>query len=857
MALEQYRKKRHFDRTPEPRGGQASGGRLYVIQKHAASRLHYDLRLELNGVLKSWAVPKGPSLKPSAKRLAAHVEDHPIEYGSFEGIIPEGEYGGGTVMLWDRGTWEAEGDPEEGYAKGDLKFTLHGERLKGRWVLVRMKSGETDKNWLLMKKKDSESVSNDPEEPTHNLDRSVASGRTMDEIASQSENTWHSEAPRVDMPENPGKAKPLRKGGDTAAGAIDPSKLKGARPGQLPAFIGPELATFAQKPPGGENWIHEIKYDGYRIQCIVSEGDARLISRNGNDWTDRFSEIARAAAGIPVAGAVLDGEVVVIDEEGRTDFQALQNILQGLRNGSLSYMVFDIPFCGGYDLTRSPLLERKDLLGRLLGSGEGSKILFSGHILGDGETVFQKACALGLEGIVSKQADSPYEPKRSRRWLKIKCGKRQEFVIGGFTDPAGSRSGFGALLLGYYDAGGNLIYCGKVGTGFSDKLLAALSRRLKGLEIPGPAFTNPPTGQEGKGGHWVRPELSAEVVFGSWTEEGKLRQPSFQGLREDKNPRQVVREDAGPPQSEGIPKSTRKRAGLKNPGAVKITNPDRALYPDIGVTKRDLIDYYTDIADWILPHLRNRPLTLVRCPEGYQKECFFQKHLESVPPVLRPVPIRGKNGQEIYSVCDSIEGVTALVQLGALEIHVWGSRDNNLEKPDQMIFDLDPAEDVEWERVINAAFLLRDRLADLGLKSFVKTTGGKGLHIAVPLRPKEEWEGVKEFSRVIAESIVNRSPREYIATMSKAKRKGKIFIDYLRNGRGATSVAAYSTRARAHCPVSTPILWEELSENLRPDSFHIGNIRARLDQLRDDPWKGYFSLRQTITATMKKMAGQA
>jgi bifunctional non-homologous end joining protein LigD len=834
MELEQYRKKRDFERTVEPRGeiDTEGGGRMYVIQKHAASHLHYDLRLELGGVLKSWAVPKGPSVDPSTRRLAAHVEDHPVEYGAFEGVIAEGEYGGGTVMLWDRGTWEPEGDPEKDYAKGDLKFTLHGERLKGKWVLVRMKNGG-DKNWLLIKKKDNAAKSNS-EEPTAQFDRSVASGRTMEEIASRRE-VWQERAP-ADGSDNP----------------VEPSTLEGALRAKLPEFIPPELAAFIEAVPNGDNWIHEIKYDGYRIECILSAGRARLISRNGKDWTQRFSAVAEAAASIAVQEAILDGEVVVIDPQGRTDFQALQNILKGLEKGGLSYMVFDIPFCNGWDLTRSPLTRRKQLLRELLSSLEGSPIRFSDHIVGEGETVFQKACGLGLEGIVSKQADSPYEPGRTRRWRKIKCGKRQEFVIGGFTEPGGARSGFGALLVGYYDAEAGLVYCGKVGTGFNDKMLATLFERLKSLEIPRPAFKNPPAGQESKGTHWIRPELVAEVVFGSWTREGKLRQPAFKGLREDKDPGEVVREDdrsEDPPKPSGI--STERKAS-----GVKITNPQKVFYPGLGITKGDLIEYYEGIADWIIPHLRRRPLTLVRCPEGFEKECFFQKHLDgSAPPVLRPVCVREKNGEEIYSSLDTIEGVIALVQMGALEIHVWGSRVDKLEQPDLIVFDLDPAQDVDWKRMVEAAFLLRDNLGALGLRSFVKTTGGKGFHIAVPLTPKADWDSVKEFCRAVAEAMVRESPRDFIATMSKAKRKNKIFIDYLRNGRGATSVVAYSTRAKAGCPVSAPVAWDELSEKLRPDSYHIGNIRARLANLAEDPWKDYFSVRQTISSAMRKMVG--
>ena len=649
---------------------------------------------------------------------------------------------------------------------------------------------------------------------------------------------------------------------------VDPSKLPGARPAQQPEFIQPELATPGDAPPSGENWIHEIKYDGYRIQCVLSGGRARLISRNGKEWTDRFREIARAASLIPVETLILDGEVVVVDKEGRTGFQALQSVLQGRRKGTLSYFAFDIPFCGGYDLTQTPLLERKELLSRILRAApDSSQIRYSDHIRGRGETVFSHACELALEGIISKDTLSPYEQKRSRRWLKVKCSKRQEFVIGGFTDPGGSRSGFGALLAGYYDANGNLVYCGRVGTGFDEETLGGLGRRLGAMEIDAPEFINPPAGSEAKGVHWTTPELVAEVEFGSWTEDGVLRHASFKGLREDKAPRQIVRESPQPVEfaddgtAEKRPMLTRSMPSVggehksdsgKLSPRLAISNPDRVYYSDIGVTKRALAEYYADIAEWILPHLVRRPLSLLRCPEGREKECFFQKHFrDAAPQLLRPVEIVEKHGREAYSVVDDIEGVIALVQMGVLEIHVWGSRDDRLEQPDMMIFDLDPAPEVIWTRMIGAAHLVRDMLSDLGLRSFVKTTGGKGLHIVVPLTPSAGWDRVKDFAHAFADGIVRKFPREYIATMSKEKRRDKIFVNYLRNGRGATSIAAYSTRARPGAPIATPISWGELTEDLKPDSFHIGNIRRRLLQLKEDPWKGYFQVRQEITEAMK------
>ena len=886
MALEQYKQKRDFELTPEPAGEVEPSGtsRLYVIQKHAARQLHYDLRLELNGVLKSWAVPKGPSLDPSEKRLAVHVEDHPVQYGSFEGIIPEGEYGGGTVMLWDRGEWEPLGNPDEGYTKGDFKFRLHGEKLKGTWVLARMKgkTGDNGKNWLLIKKRDEESITKGNPDPLREMDRSVLTGRSMPEIAAEHDKVWYEgeSVPGTDVPAEAKQARPntAKSRKKTGSGIkIEPASLPGARPAPLPETVYPELATLVGTPPTGENWIHEIKYDGYRILCILSPQEgrrARLVSRNGKDWTEKFTEIARVASEIPAESAILDGEIVVVDQSGRTDFQALQNVLQGIESGRLVYYVFDIPYCQGFDITGAPLLERKKLLRRLLEAAplNDSRILYADHIQGQGAEVFAHACRFALEGMVSKLADSPYEQKRSRRWVKVKCFHRQEFVIGGFTDPGGSRTGFGALLLGCYDREHNLVYSGKVGTGFNDKTLNDIFARLNVMRLDKPPFLNPPTGYEAKGSHWVRPELVCEVEFTSWTEDSVLRHPSFKGLREDKDPKDIVRENTEPQifesgktmdEQQSASQPIKSRSGMpesksgKTAAVINLSNPDRIIYPEMGITKRALAEYYVDIAEWILPHLEKRPLTLVRCPEGWEKECFYQKHLgDTAPNVLRSIPIVEKNGSEYYSVLENVAGLIALVQIGVLEIHVWGSREDELEKPDMIVFDLDPDPEVDWTGMIAAANLMRDRLSDLGLESFLKTTGGKGLHIVVPLTPIVEWDTIKEFTRAVAQSIVRESPGEYIATMSKQKRKGKIFIDYLRNGRGATSVAAYSTRARRGAPISTPLAWDELTQNIRPDTFKIENIRQRLSLLKADPWEGYFTVRHRYRFDkMRKQVG--
>ncbi|MGA2402776.1 MAG: DNA ligase D, partial [Syntrophobacteraceae bacterium] len=612
-----------------------------------------------------------------------------------------------------------------------------------------------------------------------------------------------------------------------------------------------------------------IKYDGYRILCMISDGRIRLVSRNGKDWTLKFVKIYESALHIPVKDAIIDGEIVAVDPRGRPNFQALQNILKGIGGGRLVYYAFDIPHCMGYDLTRTPLIERKDFLRRVLEtcSVNGSHIRYADHIRGDGSTVFVHSCRLALEGIVSKQADSPYEQTRSRRWVKVKCFHRQEFVIGGFTEPGGSRTGFGALLLGHYDPSGNLVYSGKVGTGFNDKMLSVLAPRLTSMETDTPPLINPPAGYGTKRVHWVRPELVAEVEYSERTEQGILRHPSFKGLREDKDPKEVVREDPESPLPAGpAPKPSGatnrplfpKGEPMENISSVSLSNPDRILYPEMGITKRVLAEYYSDVSPWMLPHVQRRPLTLVRCPEGWRAGCFFQKHPgDMAPKALRSIPVMGKDGLEYYSVADDAEGLTALVQMGALEIHIWGSREEKLEQPDTMIFDLDPDPSVHWEQMIAAACLLRDRLSDLGLESFLKTTGGKGLHVAVPLTPRGRWDEVKEFSRTVAGSIVRESPREYIATMSKAKRKGKIFIDYLRNGRGATFIAPYSTRAKRGAPISAPVGWGELGMDLRPDTYNIENIRKRLSSLAKDPWEGFYSVRQSITRKMKKKLGMS
>jgi len=848
MGLREYHRKRDFAITPEPRGEESrSEGRSFCVQKHAATRLHYDFRLEMEGVLRSWAVPKGPSYDPKDKRLAMHTEDHPLDYGGFEGVIPEGQYGGGTVLLWDRGTWEPLEDPHKGYRAGKLKFRLQGEKLQGGWTLVKIRGRDArddEKSWLLIKETDETVRPASQFDVTEEMPLSVATGRDLETIARERDAVWESKV--VDRPARGGKWRP--KTAERNTKAKSDAAIPGARKGPMPRVLRPQLATLVTEPPKGDAWLHELKFDGYRILGRLQDGHARLISRNGNDWTDHFPSLAAALEALPVSQALVDGEVAVLLPDGRTSFQALQNALSTRAQGDLVYFAFDLPYLEGYDLTRARLEDRKAALAALV-AGAGTAVRYSSHVVGSGDAFFAKACGMRLEGIVSKRRDAPYESRRGGSWLKVKCGRRQEVVIGGWTEPSGSRTGLGALLVGVHEKGGGLTFAGKVGTGFTEKVLRDLRRRLGALEQDASPFSPKPKGVGAA--HWVKPELVAEVAFTEWTGDGKMRHPSFQGLRADKPARDVVRERETPTEKAaetGARSSARAKGAVEATVAgVRLTHADRVLYPAQGLTKRDLAEFYASIADWILPHVVGRPLTLVRCPEGLEKECFYMKHSGVwAPPALRRVKIKEKTKTGDYLVVDDLAGVISLVQIGILEIHTWNSLADSVEEPNRIVFDLDPGPAVPFDKVMAGALLLRESLRSVGLESFVKTTGGKGLHVVVPLGPGHGWDETFGFTELVASQIVKEDPKTYTDSMPKAGRQAKILIDVLRNNRGSTSVAAYSTRARPEAPVSVPLAWEELKAGLRPDQFTVANLPRRLSSLKADPWARYSKLRQKL-----------
>lgn len=844
MSLAEYRRKRDFKATPEPKAAASkSKGNSFVIQKHAARRLHYDFRLEMNGVLKSWAVTRGPSLVPGEKRLAVHVEDHPLAYGDFEGIIPPGQYGSGEVIVWDRGNWEPLHDPAKGYKKGHLEFSLKGEKLHGHWHLVRMakREGETRENWLLIKGEDEFARTDDDPDIIEELPLSVKSGRPIESLKGDGKaKVWNSRQLKTRSKTKASAQTKAVNGARKESGAhLAPAQiLKGSKPAELPEFIPPALATLVKTVPKGARWLHEIKLDGYRIEARIEHGRVRLLTRTGLDWTERFGkDIRKALTALPVQTAMLDGEIVVESGNGSSDFSLLQADLSEGRQDRFVYYVFDLLHLDGQDLTGASLTDRKAALEPLLTSAEGA-LKYSAHFDESGELVLKHACRLSLEGVISKVADAPYHSGRGRDWVKSKCTARQELVIGGYVPSSVSDKAIGSLIMGVNDKDG-LRHVGRVGTGYSQNLARQLFRKLQPLVQSASPFSDKLTSLERKDAVFVTPKLVAEVEFRGWTGDAHLRHASFRGLREDKTADEVVQESGSPPSGKRASKP-RARTEVTARRSVPLTHPDRLYWPEAGVTKEGLADYYVQVWPRMAPFIVDRPLALLRCPEGHEGTCFFQKHgwRGMRKEIITIRDLKDEDEQALVGVHD-LDGLLALVQGAALEIHPWGSRGSDLERPDMVNIDLDPGPDVSWERVIAAAFEVRQRFADMGLTGFVKTSGGKGLHVVAPVKPKAEWPTVKAAMKGLADGMAGDSPDDYVSTISKAKRHGKILIDYLRNGRGNTAVAPYSTRARAGAPVSMPLSFDELGPDIGPAYFTVKNTPSRLQQLDSDPWADF------------------
>ena len=821
LDIETYNRKRDFSKTTEPKGRKLKGkGDSFVVQKHQASRLHWDFRLELDGVLKSWAVPKGPSLDPGQNRLAMRTEDHPLDYGDFEGTIPKREYGGGTVMLWDRGRWipEPSKDPSKTIEEGHLHFTLEGERMKGDWVMFRLKPkpGEKAEPWMLKKVTDAFADAADGEALVENCTTSVTTGRTMAEIASGAD-VWQSNRSGA-------------KGGRTRRKAGKPP----------PPFQEPQLATLVDEAPAGSGWIHEYKYDGYRLLLAVGDGAATAWTRTGKDWSDKFKPLVKAAARLP-AGCLIDGEVVALDAKDRPSFQLLQSTLKEEAGANLVFYAFDLLVDQGKDIKKLPNIERKARLAALL-EGAPPPILYGDHIIGRGDAMFEAVCKQGGEGIVSKKADAPYRNTRTRNWLKIKCIQRQEFVIVGWSD-SDKRRGFRSLLVAVKERG-KLTYAGKVGTGFDADLMDQIMERMKPLEVDKAALDVPRV--ERKGAHWLKPRLVAEIAFAEFTDDGILRHPSFVGLREDKPASEVVREVP-----KHLAKPKRKKPGTTATAesfGIEISNPDRVIYPKEGLTKGDLANYYAAIDPLIMVDAAKRPMTVIRFPQGTAGKGFFQKHdTGTFGPHVKHIPIKEKDGgTEDYLFFDDVRGALACVQMGTVEFHGWGSKVAKVEYPDRLVFDLDPDEGLDFGNVKDAAVHLRELLAGLGLETFPLLTGGKGIHVVAPLDASKDWPEVKSFAERFSRAIAEAEPEMFTANIRKEARKGRIFIDWLRNQRGATAVMPYSARARDGAPVSAPVAWDELDDFASGHHFSISDADELLDRAGSKLLAGWGKAKQAL-----------
>ncbi|HKF49378.1 MAG TPA: DNA ligase D [Terracidiphilus sp.] len=876
--LARYRAMRDFEVTAEPRGG-ADGRRdkstsalPFVVQKHSARQLHYDFRLGWRGVLKSWAVAKGPSYVAGDKRLAVEVEDHPMEYGGFEGTIPKGQYGGGTVMVWDFGEWQPLGDVDKQLADGNLKFLLKGTKLRGKWALVRMKPNpDRDRSgkpsWLLLKESDEWRQPEGAPAITELAPDSALTQRTMEEIAASADHVWEPNHGLRETGNNRKHQAPARVAKAPVLKAKPFDRLLREAPlEEFPGFIAPQLAEEAQSVPVSANWVHELKLDGYRLQVHVrtyAKGGAgvpqvRLFTRKGLDWTARMPGIVRAAAELGVDSAILDGEVVVLDQLGRTNFSLLQAAFQNGKNAELIYFAFDILHLNGRNLRGLPLLRRKEILEKLLpGPNAASPLRFCEHIEARGDVVFRKACELGAEGIVSKQVSAPYTSGRGSTWLKKKGMMKQEFVIGGFTPVAKTGRGIGALLLGYYD-GDRLLYAGRCGTGFSHEPERMLRVRLDALAQKAPAFHELPR-EAREGAIWVKPELVAQVAFAAWTTDNLIRQSSFKGLRDDKPPKEIVREyalaegvkSASSSHSPGTPVRRADTVPAQGQGkALPITRPNKVLDEASGMTKEQLALYYLAVAEHMLPHVADRPLSVLRCPDGIGKQMFFQKHIAAgLPNGVHTVSIANKKTgkKEEFLTLDSAEGLVGMAQLGVLEIHPWGSKNEAVDKADRIIFDLDPDEAIMWPALAAAAQELRSLLKSVNLTSYVKSTGGKGLHVVVAIAPEHQWPAIKELSHAVVLKMEKRNPGLYTTNMLKSVRRNRIYLDYLRNDRESTAIAPFSTRARPGVPVAVPLDWKELEAQIRP-MFHVSDFSEWRKRRLRDPWKRMLEAPQRLTA---------
>jgi len=868
--VSEYTRKRNFDITSEPpeTAGRARSGQgkalSFVIHKHDARNLHYDFRLELDGTLKSWAVPKGPSLDPKNKRLAVHVEDHPLGYGSFEGSIPEGQYGAGDVIVWDRGIWQPHGDPRETYKAGKLKFTLIGEKLTGDWALVRTHlQGSGDKEqWLLIKEKDEAVRSADEYDIVADKPESVVSGATVGEGRASAKSSTRKTAATAPVAEK----KPA---GKTA-------KKQAAKKTAIPQKLSPQLATLMDTPLEGE-WLYEIKFDGYRIMTRILDGEVRLITRNGHDWTERLPLQAKAISELNLGDGWLDGEMVVLNDAGLPDFQALQNAFDIGRSKDIVYYLFDVPFLNGEDLREKPVEDRRAALKKLLGKQKKGLLRFSDAFSAGHRDIIESACLLSLEGVIGKRAGSVYQSRRSPDWIKLKCKLRQEFVIVGFTKPQGTRSGFGALLLAVNEEGAGLVYAGRVGTGFNQKTLAELFEKMQPLEQDASPLGKKLTSAQGRGVHWIKPTLVGEVEFGEWTREGIVRHSAFIALRSDKPASEVVHEYPKTPKDikapfrpnasktsasktdepAGKPKAASKRDSKDKieVAGVLISHPERVIDKKSGLHKIDLAHFYESISDWILPHLDHRAVALLRCPEGVEGEQFFQKHAERLAiPNIKQLDPKLDPGHARLMEIDSVQALVGAAQMGTIELHTWGSTYDKIELPDHFVLDLDPDPALPWRSMIEATQMTLSVLDELGLDAYIKTSGGKGMHIIVPLARKADWDTVKAFAKALAQFIAEQLPERFTATSGPKNRVSKIFIDYLRNTRGASTVAAYSARARPGLPVSVPVSRDELASLKSSDQWNIANLQKRLRKLKADPWAGYKNT-QRITRPMWKRLG--